>query len=149
MAYEMHPSFSDKGTGGTEGGGTEGGVTSSPYNVPPIQEAGYDFKNIINSSKDGVTYYVAELVVTNGALSVTTVTIFCHLTVPSVPVSNVLFYSLHIPPKRNYTEIGGSSDEALSIDKDGNVRYTKTSADEYVTGKEYGIATQITYWSHN
>lgn len=155
MAYEIHPDANNV-SGGTEGGGgTESGgtspspSTSSQYNVPEIKEERYDFKNVVNSSKDGVTYYVAELVVKCGAFSFTTVTIFCHLTIPNKPVSNVLFYSLHTPPKHDYKEDDASAG-TLSIDAAGNIRYTQTSTDVFDSEqKTYGIATQITYWSHD
>lgn len=155
MSYETHLSLN----------GTRNESPSPlPYDIPPIQEEGYDFKNVIQSSKNGVTYYVAELVVKCGEWSITTVTIFCHLTVSTVPVTNALFYSLHVPPKHNFVlNMGDPTDiRSVSIDADGNVRYTQKYADfddywgSYTIHEtnvttyfsDDGAAAQFVYWSH-
>lgn len=155
MAYEMHLPLN---------GAHNESPSPLPYDVPPIQEEDYDFKNVIQSSKNGVTYYVAELVVKCGEWSITTVTIFCHLTVSTAPVTNALFYSLHVPPKHNfYLYMGYPTDIcSVSIDADGNVRYTQkyTDFDKYwgsntehdstgvTTYLGGGAAAQFAYWSH-
>ena len=137
MAYEMHSNGAHN-------------KSPLPYDVPPIQEEGYDFKNVTQSSKNGVTYYVAELVVKCGEWSLTTVTIFCHLTVSTVPVTNALFYSLHVPPKHNFVLVNGAPLDvnSMSIDADGNVRYTQKYTDFPNFQWGHGMAIQFVYWSH-
>lgn len=140
MAYEVYPKKNDE--------------KPFEYNMPPIPDVGYDFKNVVNSSKNGVSYYVAEVGVISGALVCVTLTIFCHLTVPNKPVSNASFYSLRIPPKVS-ADVGLPEDGLLMIDADGNIKYTQTTMDDNIDGyddgpayRHCGVAAQTVYWAH-
>ena len=140
MAYEVYPKKNDE--------------KPFEYNVPPIPDVGYDFKNEVNSSKNGVSYYVLEVGVISGAFACVTLTIFCHLTAPNKPVSNALFYSLRIPPKTSIKSFGSQEDGLITIDDDGNIKYTQTTTDidkyDDPAGRDrdYGVAAQTVYWVH-
>lgn len=140
MAYEVYPKKNDE--------------KPFEYNIPPIPDVGYDFKNEVNSSKNGVSYYVLEVGVTCGAFVCVTLTIFCHLTVPNKPVSDASFYSLRIPPKVS-ADVGLPEDGLLMIDADGNIKYTQTTMDANIDGyddgparRQCGVAAQTVYWVH-
>ena len=140
MAYEVYPKKNDE--------------KPFEYNMPPIPDVGYDFKNEVNSSKNGVSYYVLEVGVISGAFACVTLTIFCHLTAPNKPVSDVSFYSLRIPPKTSMVSFGSPEDGQLTIDNDGNIKYTQTTTDidkhddPERRDSDYGVAVQAVYWVH-
>lgn len=141
MAYEVYPKKNDE--------------KPFKYNIPPIPDVGYDFKNVVNSSKNGVSYYVAEVGVISGAFACVTLTIFCHLTVPNKPVSDASFYSLRIPPKTSMESFGSPENGLITIDDDGNIKYTQTTTDANIDGyndgptyRDCGVAVQTVYWVH-
>lgn len=140
MAYEAYPKKNDE--------------KPFKYNVPPIPDVGYDFKNEVNSSKNGVSYYVLEVGVISGDLVCVTLTIFCHLTVPNKPVSDASFYSLRVPPKTS-ADVGLPEDGQITVDADGNIKYTQTTMDADIDGyddgpayRSCGVAVQSVYWAH-
>lgn len=153
MAYETFPGVGirtsafikgDPGDPGSTGLMGETGDNfigpATPYVVPDIEDV-YD--NIKNTSgqKNGVSFYVCEVLIKSGYFMQVSVTVFCRLLYQDKPVENQVFYTLDIPTGV-VRDFEGYNNDALKVDEAGNIEYTAPYSDTP------GMTQQFTYFYH-